>query len=439
MKKATKLLLLGVIAVFFTACESYFGDINKNPNRPITVSEDVILPAVQVSLADTYGGEYARYSSMLTQQIKGIDRCGSYYLYVGILPYEFSNTWANHYVNIVNQGLVLKNQANEKGFHHVEAVANILIAFQIIQASDLWGDMPWSEAFQGFDELSPTFDSHRAIYDDAENLLLDAIDLLHGEDGGLQIKGDLIYNGDVELWKKAAYGLLARAAIHWSGVDASKFQAALNFAQQSFADNAEELALQFIDSETNAAPMYRYNRDRPGHFVIDPRFKQTLISLNDTARLSRLDYDFYNSHGYFTADYRQPLLTYRELKFIEAEALIRTNGDAAAIHQAYLEGIRAAFEHFEVADHYQDYVNQNVINPGQGAITLDHILLQKYISLYALPEAFNDWRRTEYPTLTPTRGTQIPLRFPYPESELVANPNTPTVDIMQDRVGWDVN
>ena len=44
-------------------------------------------------------------------------------------------------------------------------------------------------------------------------------------------------------------------------------------------------------------------------------------------------------------------------------------------------------------------------------------------------EAWSDWRRTEFPTLTPTNypgnvtGGTIPQRLKYPNSEVAGNPN----------------
>jgi len=56
-----------------TACEDYIGgDINADPNNPISVPVAAQFPAVQIAIADVYGGDFSRICSMLTQQVEGV-------------------------------------------------------------------------------------------------------------------------------------------------------------------------------------------------------------------------------------------------------------------------------------------------------------------------------------------------------------------------------
>jgi len=434
-----KKIIVCLFILSFFSCESYFGDTNKNPNSPIEVSVDVVLTAVEVEMADWYGGELSRFVNMITRQMEGVNRCGTYYYYNGLLPASFSTMWANNYANILAELHYIKKKSVENNFYHYEATANILMAFQLMQATDIWNDIPWDEALKGIDNRTPRFDSQTSIYNEINSLLADAILLLEGENGGFEIHGDLIYNGNTEQWKKAAYALQARSAVHWGFVDASNFTKAIEAAQKAFEGNEDDLALPFPGTAGNEAPMYRFFRDRTGDMEFDPVVRQMMTNLNDTARMGLLDKQFYTSHPYFTADRVEPMITYRELKFIEAESLLRTNGSAEQIRNAYLEGIRASFEHLGLENAYSNYVQQNQIDPGLGNITFNHILTQKYLGLYSLSEVYNDMRRTGLPNIQPTNGLTIPVRFPYAESEIAANPNVPIIDIFEDKVEWDVN
>jgi len=138
---------------------------------------------------------------------------------------------------------------------------------------------------------------------------------------------------------------------------------------------------------------------------------------------------FITSHPYLTDDFNQELVSYREIKFIEAEAIARTSGDPTP---AFLAGIEAHFDHLGVSG-YDAYVAANYT----GTPTLEDILTEKYIALFTQPEVYNDWRRTDIPALTPTTGSAIPVRYPYGEDEITFNPNVPDVDIFTDKVGWD--
>ena len=143
-------------------------------------------------------------------------------------------------------------------------------------------------------------------------------------------------------------------------------------------------------------------------------------------------------HPYFAADQDFPVLTYTEAKFIEAETEFRVNG-AAAAHQAYLDGIRSSMGDAGIADEAAINAYLAVADPGEGNLTLEQILTQKYLSLFADPEVYNDWRRTGIPSLTPNTGTQIPLRLPYPQSEIDSNKNTPSPGAVTQftAVWWD--
>lgn len=439
MKTTIKLFLALLISSTFFACESYFEGVNENPNAPTEVTEDVMLIALEVELADLYGGEISRNTSMLIQHVEGVARCGSFYFYTAFQqPAAYNTQWQNVYTNILNEANILRAQAQKNGLKNYEAVANILLAFQLMQATDLWGDMPWSEANQGIDNLTPKYDTQEQIYQELNQLLDDAIQLI--EQNGAAINGDLIYFGDMERWKKAAYGLKARAALRWTGIDATNYEIALNAVQQSFTSSLDDMTIQFGAEEDEAAPMFRFFRDRTGDMEFNPYFRNEMLSRNDSSRLALLDVIFTEAHPYFVSDFDQPLMTYRELKFIEAECLLQLNRAPQEIHDAYKAGVESTFEHYGFAADFEAYFAQDVINPGVGNITLEHILWEKGIAIYSQPEAFHDWRRTDYPEITPTSGQQVPIRFLYPETEILFNPNTPiNIDLFEDKVAWDVN
>ncbi|WP_369828570.1 SusD/RagB family nutrient-binding outer membrane lipoprotein [Aquimarina sp. MAR_2010_214] len=135
-------------------------------------------------------------------------------------------------------------------------------------------------------------------------------------------------------------------------------------------------------------------------------------------------------------------MSYREIKFIEVECLSRTGGSDAAISTAYLAGIEAPFEEVDLTStQYNSYIGNAAVNPGVGSIALDpHIYTQKYIELFAQPEVYNDYRRTGFPNLTPTSGTQVPIRWNYSSNELLFNTNTPgpsEADLFKPKVDWD--
>lgn len=429
-------ILIIALALGLTSCENYFGDINVNPNSPIDASVDVILTSVEVEIADIYGGDFARFSSILTQQAEGVARqWSSINNYTGYEPANFNTAWVNTYANILNEVKILKSKANTAGFNHYEAVANTLMAYHLMNATDVWGDMPYTEAFQGVDNLTPVFDTQESIYAEVFSLLSEAINLFNGDPGAVSPGGDdLIYAGDVASWIAAANGIVARGRLHLALVDGANYTAALTAAGNAFADASGDMNLQY--SSSVQGQWYRFMNGRTGDIEFHPTYRAMMTGAADTNRLNLLDNTFNTEHPYFVDAYNQPMITYREIKFIEAECLMQTGGDNADIHTAWSAGVEAAFAHFGLSANYAEFMTNN--DPGVGNVTMEHIMTQKSIALFGTMEPYTDWRRTGMPALTPNDGNTIPVRFPYGTDELAFNSNTPVVQVT-DKLWWDKN
>ncbi|NJL15241.1 MAG: SusD/RagB family nutrient-binding outer membrane lipoprotein [Microscillaceae bacterium] len=160
------------------------------------------------------------------------------------------------------------------------------------------------------------------------------------------------------------------------------------------------------------------------------------------------------------------LMSYAELQFILAEAAERgfITGNAETY---YLNGIQASFDYYEerltVAGSNYDPIRA-VIQPGADYFTqpgvaytgtqaerLAKIGQQKWIALFFNGmEAWFDWRRTGFPTITPgpanLNNDQVPVRFMYPSSVQALNgENYQAVitrqgaDNINTRMWWDVD
>ena len=428
-------MALFVLVIGVSACEGFLEGINENPNSPTDVSVTVILPAAQVTIADVTGGDFSRFASVLVQHTEGVARqWTSINNYSSMNPASFNTAWNNTYENILVELMTIKSKASEAGYAHYEGVTNVLIAYTLMMATDVWDDMPYTEAFQGTDVISPVFDTQASIYTEIFNLLSSAETLLAGSAGDLAPGNeDVYYGGDIAMWRLAINALEARAHLHLGN-----YSDALSNATSSFTSAADNMAYNYPDA-SNAGQWYRFNRDRTGDIEFHPTIRGIMTGLNDTDRLGVLDNTFVTGHPYFVPDFAQELISYREVKFIEAECLLRTGGSAAAIRDAYLEGINASFDHVG-ADGYAAYVAQASVDPGAGNIDLEDIMTQKYIGLFTQPEVYSDWRRTGIPSLTANSGASIPVRFPYGSDEILFNQNAPEendVNIFSDRVGWN--
>lgn len=433
----TCLLLAGILCL--TSCEQFIGNgINEDPNNPVSVPITAQTPAIQIALADVVGGSFSRMNASIIQHVSGFARqCRSFSIYTGMTPNRFDTPWQIIYEDILNELKIAKEVAEENKYHHYVAIMDVMTAYTLMMATDVWDDMPWTEALQGMDNTSPAYDSQAKIYADIYTMLDNAIALLQGSPGPLSPKDEeLYYNGDSDKWLKAAHAIKARALLH----DEAYAQAATE-AQAAFNSSDDNMAFQYPDANS-AANWYRFNRDRTGDIEFSYSMRNLLMNLNDTCRLAAIDQPFTTAHTYLVADFLQELITYREMQFIIAEADIRANlGGTSVGYEAYLNGIKASFKRFGLEDDaYENYIAQESINPGAGNLSLEALMTQKYIAMFLQPEAYADWRRTNIPDLLPTAGSVIPVRWHYGSNEYLFNSNSPTegeVDIFTDRVGWN--
>ncbi len=202
-----------VFAFSFVGCEDFIGgEINKDPNNPTSVPIIAQMPAFQIAIADVYGGAFSRFNCMLSQQVEGVARqWQSMNQYTGLTPNRFDAAWNNIYENILNELAIAQTSAEADGYNHYLGVLEVMEAFTLMTATDVWDDMPYTDALKGAESINPTFDTQASIYTALNAKLDNAIKLFGGAPGGLLPSSeDLFFGGDIALWNKAAHAIKAR-------------------------------------------------------------------------------------------------------------------------------------------------------------------------------------------------------------------------------------
>jgi hypothetical protein len=129
-----------------------------------------------------------------------------------------------------------------------------------------------------------------------------------------------------------------------------------------------------------------------------------------------------------------PMMTYAEQKFIEAECNLGTDDAAAA--DASNAGAIASVELVTGSSPDATWTTAYASETNT-SITLEKIIIQKYLANFTNPQAYSDWRRTNFPTLLPNAGAAIPRRLIYPQTEIERNSNTPSGINLTTKVWWD--
>ena len=431
-------LIIATIAILglSTSCQKFFGDVNVDPNAPLDASPSALLLVVETRLAYTIGGDFSRFASIFTQHVDGYDRQFAGYQNYTFVPGDFGTVWDNLYAGVLADIKRIKGKSDEGGYTTYGGIARALEAHTLMMVADYFGDAPYSAALDADKTYQPTYDTQAKLYETIIALLNEARIKLAATGGSLKPSGknDLIYGGSAAKWTKYCNVLAARAYLHLGKLDNANYAKALaELAKGGFASGADDARYPFVGSALGEAPWYQYNTQRQDILV-----GEHYVALLDSLKDPRVDFygaDLDAAHPIFTENQAMPLLTFTEQKFIEAECKMKGN-DAVGAKTAMLAGIKASFEEAGVAAaDYAPYVAQTAVSPA--TVTLNQIMVQKYLALFADPEVFNDWRRTGIPKLTPNLGSFIPRRFLYPQSELDLNSNVPKGIKLSDRVNWD--
>lgn len=479
------LLLIGL-----TACDSGFEEMNQNPNAP-TENEEVpaslILPrAIQTSMDRLYSmsGLNGYVGAVWAQSYAKIQ-------YVDEDRYDFSgrvslvnNIWESFYSRSLEDLNQIRIAAADEDRPNEEAIATILMAWNFHQLTDIWGDVPYSEALQGVEDTSPAYDTQEDVYNGLLQDLTDAVDMIDVSSSPFGGE-DLIYGGDMERWLKLANSLKLRMAMRLSEVDEGTAESVIQDVYDdgrhftSHDDNAQVDYLSYPDNN----PVNDFSREREDHKVSkttvdklqeldDPRLRIYAVPVrSEDLREEGVTYqgvqngDENNSlplgeastmGAYFLAP-ESPgrIMTYDEVLFVLAEAAARGWLPDANAEDLYYDAIRAnmelytqeeldrvlvsfpgdqAFNHQGLDasefpegitdEEIEAYLEQEEVQWDEGNWR-ELIGEQKWIALYSQGlETWIEWRRLGYPELEPGPTAvldDVPRRLAYPVLEQSLN------------------
>lgn len=460
-------LVLGILA----SCKKYL-DINENPNASTSPPINGLLASVTLNTGlNVYNVGYT--TSYYVQYLASPNASSATDVYE---PVDLSGTWTALY-NTMTDIYDMEQMAAEEGASQYEGVAKILMAMNLQLVHNLWGAAPYSSAFTS-ETLTPSYDDAQTIFQTTMTLIDEGITLLQDTtstrsiptSGGTQV--DLIHNGSSEAWIRTAHALKARllnqlskTAQYDPAAIFNELAAAYTSEDQSAAvrtfdernpwnevavDNADLildgwLSEQFIDAMDGTT--YGVADPRLPLMATETQFGDYRGTPNGAGRVgtgvdeeeSYLPLEgFYSSEG-------SPLyiITYEELKFIEAEAALRS-GDKPRAYAAYLEGIRANMIKMNVpADARISYVDNPAIAVGADNLTLEDIFTEKYKALFLSPVSWDDARRFDYaykdfdlPQNAVT--SEFIRRLVYPSVETSRNgANVPSVTDVTEPLWWD--
>lgn len=481
MKKIFTVLLVGALCVP-AGCNDYL-DVNTNPNAPQTVSANLYLAPMlhwMVS-APQYDGRFIGHYTQEWYSSSTANSPGRTWGRMGYDPGSDNGAeqWRDVYWSLGQNLIDMNTKAEAEERWDLLGVGLVLKAWGWEVLTDMHGEIIVKEAVDQT-RFSFDYDTQEYAYQEIDSLLNKAIELLQRSDGAVDAaylaRGDHIYNGDRTKWLKLAYGLQAINHNHFSNKASYDPADVIALVDKSFASNADDALLTYPNTNNDDTNFWGRTRNnittyRQTQFVVglmdgtqfggvvDPRLSRMLAPSPD-GQYRGLDINVTgfgamtaaqqpnNFFGYpgtgglaqpgrylFDDKAKIPLMTYSQLQFVKAEAAFRL-GDQPTARAAYINGISSHIDFVNArnSDNNQSptqitaveksaFLADPAIVPAPGALTLSHIMSQKYIAQWGWGhnEMWLDMRRYHYTDMDPVSGTEIFRGFTPPTTLYVDN------------------
>lgn len=462
-QKYLGLALAGVVAISAASCSvDNFLDVNTSPNSVSVAPPSVLLTSTIITTGFSNGNEINRITSLLMQHVAGVGNQAR-----GQDVYEIrgglDNQWQFEiYAGSLENSQTLIAAAERTSSPAYAGIAKLLKAYNFAMTTDLWGDIPYSEALQGLNKLRPRFDKQEDIYKGAAGIQsLDALvkeGLANLGETSTLLPGaeDPVYKGDLTKWRRMGNTLRLKLANTMSRREPALAKAIIDeviAANSAILSNADDFEVPFGGTVGNRNPIRDFNFvQRPEDIMLSQRLLDSLVAKNDprlpiyftatptrTATVNttgtvttfpgatagsvltftgyqngnntavpvlanRSKYNVYLTGTAGEAPIR--LLTNFQRLFIMAESalVLGTSTGGGTVQSLYQDAIRASMTKAGISDaNVTAYFAANpkvAILSGSTAQKLNQIMTQKWIAWVGNGyEAFNDYRRTGYPRL----------------------------------------
>lgn len=251
-------LFLGasIAALGLVSCELDDLDINVDPNSASQASLELLLTNAQFEGLSTFGGGL----NNSTMGFQAINTSSDNFNFTNS---SWNGTWNFLYSGPLKDLEEMIQASDPELTPRYLGVGQILKAYYFTTMVDLWGDIPYSEAFKGNSleekNLEPVYDKGADIYADAFRLIDEAIDNLK-KNQAIPIRGDIVYGGNATRWIKLAKSLKLRLLIQTRNVQSNgaAIQALISEGDLILS-SADDFLLRYgaLKNPDNRHPMYQ--------------------------------------------------------------------------------------------------------------------------------------------------------------------------------------
>jgi len=208
MKRLYKIYLsLAIIfsaGIFFAGCDLTELDTLDNPNFLTTdaADADLFLNSIQIDVAAFFMSDntdnFDGASELAAEPVRMLHMFGPTYTNA-YEPNDYNEVWEDAYSDVLIDIRSMNLLAVPDSLYTHVAMGQIIEAYVLMTLVDLFGDVPYTEAFQGAANLNPVADPGADVYATADDLLVEAIENL-GRTPFAEPEVDLYYGGDKASW-----------------------------------------------------------------------------------------------------------------------------------------------------------------------------------------------------------------------------------------------
>lgn len=287
------LVLAAAVVLSTASCnKDKFLDVNNNPNSPTAVGLPVLFTNTLLTTAFANSNDLGRVSALLIQHQAGIANQPATYDVYNIRG-SFDNQWNGElYGGALVNSKQLIDLGTARSSPAYTGIAKLLQAYNFALTTDLYGDVPYSQALQGLGNLSARFDKQEDIYkgNSAKNIqsLFDLVrEGLAEIDKPSALKpssaDDPVYAGDLTKWKQMGNTLLLKLANTISKREPAMAGAIISQAAAgAITTNANDFQVPFGTAVGNQNPIYQYNFvTRPDDQMLSQRLLDSMAVRND--------------------------------------------------------------------------------------------------------------------------------------------------------------
>jgi hypothetical protein len=253
-------LITGVLSTSFFSCDDYL-DVNDNPNYPTEATLQTLLPSIGATTIAQIALNGSLIGSMWMQYTTQGNSTNQYNSLVNysLTVSSYNTFWTNAYANTLPDIKILQKMAEEEGAWNYWLVSRVLEAYNYHFLTDLYGDIPFTEAIQAKEYPYPKYDDSKTVVYPGILAMLDEAIAKEADAKSApnpMTKEDYYFNGNIDLWVAFAKSLKLKVLLRDFEANRGQISAIVDGGGLLEVDCAMTA---FEDAINKGNPFYEYN------------------------------------------------------------------------------------------------------------------------------------------------------------------------------------